>query len=82
MVSSGSLKTTDFPPRSNLIFFKVDGVGDDASGYSLGSSSWAARGGFINNGGNEVVVVVVVVTTVVRVAGAKENWPMEPDAAP
>lgn len=82
VVSSGSLKTTDFPPRSNLIFFKADGVGDDASGYSLGSSSWAARGGFINNGGNEVVVVVVVVTTVVRVAGAKENWPMEPDAAP
>lgn len=27
-----------------------------------------------------VVVVVVVVTTVVCVAGAKENWPMEPDA--
>lgn len=82
VVSSGSLKTTDFPPRSNLIFFKADGVGDDASGYSFGSSSWTARGGLINNGGKEVVVVVVVVTTVVRVAGAKENWPMEPDADP
>lgn len=29
----------------------------------------------MNKGGKFVVVVVVVVTTVVRVAGAKENWP-------
>jgi hypothetical protein len=35
------------------------------------------RGGFKTRGGKFVVVVVVVVTTVVRVVGAKENWPSE-----
>jgi hypothetical protein len=72
-VSSGSLKTTGLPPSSNLIFLNAEGVGEDARGYSLGSSSRIARGGLINNGGKVVVVVVVVVTTVVCVAGAKEN---------
>lgn len=78
VVSSGSLNTTDFPPSSNLTFLSKSGVGDSASGYSLGSRFFIARGGFIINGGKEVVVVVVVVTTVVCVAGAKENWPNEP----
>lgn len=73
MVSSGSLKTTDFPPRSNLRFFNDAGVGADARGYNFGSRSSAARGGLITNGGKLVVVVVEVVTTVVWVAGAKEN---------
>jgi hypothetical protein len=55
------------------MFLNVEGVGEDAKGYTLGSSSRIARGGLINNGGKVVVVVVVVVTTVVCVAGAKEN---------
>lgn len=64
------------------MFFKAEGVGNEARGYDFGSSSRTARGGLIDSGGNVVVVVVVVVTTVVRVAGARENWPMEPSAAP
>jgi hypothetical protein len=58
------------------MFLKDVGVGEEASGYSLGSRSLVARGDLITRGGNVVVVVVVVVTTVVRVAGAKENWPI------
>lgn len=76
-VSSGSLNITDLPAISNLMFLRDDGVGVEANGYSLGSRSLVARGGFITSGGKLVVVVVVVVTTVVRVAGAKENWPSE-----
>jgi hypothetical protein len=76
VASSGSLNTTVFPPSSNLMFLKDVGVGEEASGYSLGSRSLVARGDLITRGGNVVVVVVVVVTTVVRVAGAKENWPI------
>lgn len=59
------------------MFLNDDGVGDEANGYSFGSRWLVARGGLITRGGKAVVVVVVVVTTVVRVAGAKENWPSE-----
>lgn len=59
------------------MFLRDAGVGDEARGYSFGSRFWTARGGFKTRGGKLVVVVVVVVTTVVRVAGAKENWPRE-----
>lgn len=76
VASSGSLNTTVFPPSSNLMFLNDVGVGEEARGYSLGSRSLVARGDLMTRGGNVVVVVVVVVTTVVRVAGAKENWPI------
>lgn len=58
------------------MFLNDVGVGEEARGYSLGSRSLVARGDLMTRGGNVVVVVVVVVTTVVRVAGAKENWPI------
>lgn len=35
--SSGSLNTTGCPPRSNLMFLRDAGVGDEANGYSFGS---------------------------------------------
>jgi hypothetical protein len=82
VVSSGSLKTTDCPPSSNLKFLSDDGVEDEAKGYNLGSRCRVARGGFMSSGGKVVVVVVVVVTTVVRVAGANDNNPTELAAGP
>lgn len=73
--SSGSLKTIDWLPILNLRCRNAAGVGADARGYCRESKSLVACGGRKINGGKVVVVVVVVVTTVVRVVGAKENWP-------
>lgn len=70
---SASIRYAGVPPRSKHIFFSSGGVGDDASGYNLGSRLVRERGGLKISGGNDVVVVVVVVTTVVFVAGAYES---------
>lgn len=70
LASSDSWKIAVLPLTWKHRFLIELGVGEEASGYSLGSLSVRCRGGLINKGGKEVVVVVVVVTTVVWVVGA------------